>query len=155
MEQAVHRGNLARKVRSLLMKTVPNGCTAAEAQSSLKLANDIVDNYKFDRSKFEWPPASAYEAKPEPSKKSEPAPKPAPEPKAKTESAPRKKRTDSKQQALIDALRAKGGATADELLKRFGWLPHTLRGSISNLKRKQGLVPKSKREGGVTRYWLD
>ena len=44
------------------------------------------------------------------------------------------------------------GATADALAKELGWLPHTLRASISTQSRKQGFKVERTRTDGVTSY---
>jgi hypothetical protein len=54
--------------------------------------------------------------------------------------AGRKTRAGSKQEQLIAMLRRKEGAGIDEIVKKFGWQPHTVRGAIAGaLKKKLGL----------------
>lgn len=56
----------------------------------------------------------------------------------------------SKGEMLVAML--KKGATADALTKKLGWLPHTLRASISTQSRKQGFKVERTRTDGVTTY---
>ena len=62
---------------------------------------------------------------------------------------PRGTRADSKQAQLIAMLKEKKGATVDEIVKAFGWQPHTVRGAIAGaLKKRLGLdVTSAKVEG--------
>jgi hypothetical protein len=80
-------------------------------------------------------------------------------PKSKTKSARKRKtkatvatantRSDSKQAKLIEMLKRPDGATIDEIVKKFEWQPHTVRGAIAGaLKKKLGLdVQSDKIEG--------
>ena len=55
-------------------------------------------------------------------------------------------RADSKQARLIVMLKEKKGATVDEIVKAFGWQPHTVRGAIAGaLKKRLGLDVKSEK----------
>jgi hypothetical protein len=75
----------------------------------------------------------------------------------------RKKTTDkgatsvspnSKTALLIELLSAPKGATPDELVKKIGWQPHSLRGAISGtLKKKMGLTVTSSIEDGRGRVY--
>jgi hypothetical protein len=58
-------------------------------------------------------------------------------------------RADSKQAKLIKMLKRPDGATIDEIVKKFDWQPHTVRGAIAGaLKKKLGLdVQSDKIEG--------
>jgi hypothetical protein len=58
-------------------------------------------------------------------------------------------RADSKQAKLIEMLKRPDGATIDEIVKKFEWQPHTVRGAIAGaLKKKLGLdVQSAKVEG--------
>ena len=57
-----------------------------------------------------------------------------------------RRRTGTKQEALIAMLRAEGGATIDEIVAALGWLPHTARGAMSGaLKKKLGLEVTSEK----------
>jgi hypothetical protein len=71
------------------------------------------------------------------------APKPAPVPVL----AP----TGGKQAVLITMLRSAAGATIAQMTEATGWLPHTVRGTISGvLRKKKGLnVIAEKRAGGA------
>ena len=62
---------------------------------------------------------------------------------------PSRTRADSKQSQLIAMLKAAKGASIDEIVKAFGWQPHTVRGAIAGaLKKKLGLdVTSEKIEG--------
>jgi predicted ArsR family transcriptional regulator len=59
------------------------------------------------------------------------------------------KRADSKQAKLIEMLKRPDGATIDEIVKKFEWQPHTVRGAIAGaLKKRLGLdVTSEKLEG--------
>jgi hypothetical protein len=61
---------------------------------------------------------------------------------------------DGRVAAVVALLKRKGGASPDELMKTFGWLPHTTRGFISKLASKYGYNVKSERVDGVRRYSL-
>ena len=59
---------------------------------------------------------------------------------------PVRRRSGTKQEALIAMLRAEGGATIDEIVAALGWLPHTARGAMSGaLKKKLGLEVTSEK----------
>jgi hypothetical protein len=47
---------MKRRIDSLLLKTMANGCTAAEAASSLAKATELVAKYGFVHTEFRWPP---------------------------------------------------------------------------------------------------
>ena len=75
-------------------------------------------------------------------------------PKAKRSAGAVKARTDTKQAKLIAMLRAPDGATIDEVVKAFGWLPHTARGAIYGaLKRKLDLTVVSEKVEGRGRVY--
>jgi hypothetical protein len=63
-------------------------------------------------------------------------------------------REGSKTAQLLDLLKRPGGATAKELMKATGWLPHSVRGFISGtLGKKMGLaVESAKGEDGERSY---
>lgn len=69
--------------------------------------------------------------------------------------APVQRRKGTKQEILIEMLRADGGATIDEIVEATGWKPHTVRGAMSGaLKKKLGLTitsEKVERRGRVYR----
>jgi len=57
-----------------------------------------------------------------------------------TKDTPIRTRANSKQAQLIEMLKSPKGATIDEIVAAFGWLPHTVRGAIAGaLKKKLGL----------------
>ncbi|HVY21188.1 MAG TPA: DUF3489 domain-containing protein [Bauldia sp.] len=62
---------------------------------------------------------------------------------------PGRTRSDSKQAQLIAMLKTAKGASIEEIVKAFGWQPHTVRGAIAGaLKKKLGLdVTSEKIEG--------
>jgi Protein of unknown function (DUF3489) len=67
--------------------------------------------------------------------------------------APRAARADSKQARLIEMLKRKEGASIDEIVKAFGWQPHTVRGAIAGaLKKKLGLHVISEKVDGRRVY---
>ncbi|WP_136653128.1 DUF3489 domain-containing protein [Paracoccus aeridis] len=73
---------------------------------------------------------------------------------AETPTAPVQRRKGTKQETLIEMLRAEGGATIDEIVAETGWLSHTVRGAMSGaLKKKLGLtIISEKVDGGARRY---
>jgi hypothetical protein len=55
-------------------------------------------------------------------------------------------RADSKQAQLIEMLKRPDGATIDEIVKKFNWQAHTVRGAIAGaLKKKLGLKVESEK----------
>ena len=55
-------------------------------------------------------------------------------------------RAGTKQETLIEMLRAEGGATIDEIVAETGWQPHTVRGAFAGaLKKKLGLEVTSEK----------
>jgi hypothetical protein len=46
-------------------------------------------------------------------------------------------RSDSKQAKLIELLERPDGATIDEIVKKFEWQPHTVRGAIAGALKKK------------------
>lgn len=58
---ARERPLMKRRIDSLLLKTVANGCTAAEAASSLAKATELVAKYGFVHTEFRWPPEPSTE----------------------------------------------------------------------------------------------
>jgi predicted ArsR family transcriptional regulator len=63
-------------------------------------------------------------------------------------------RADSKQAKLIEMLKRPGGATIDEIVKKFEWQPHTVRGAIAGaLKKKLGLDVQSEKIEGRGRVY--
>ena len=67
-------------------------------------------------------------------------------PPAETPPAPVQRRKGTKQETLIEMLRADGGATIDEIVEATGWQAHTVRGAMSGaLKKKLGLTITSEK----------
>lgn len=63
-------------------------------------------------------------------------------------------RSGTKQEQLISMLRRPDGATIGEIVKAFGWQPHTVRGAISGaLKKKLGLKVTSEKIGDRGRVY--
>ncbi|QFQ87413.1 DUF3489 domain-containing protein [Paracoccus kondratievae] len=61
-------------------------------------------------------------------------------PPAETPTSAVQRRKGTKQETVIEMLRAEGGATIDEIVAATGWQPHTVRGAMSGaLKKKLGL----------------
>ncbi len=72
----------------------------------------------------------------------------------KGDKAPRKTRSDSKQARLVEMLKRKEGASIEEIIKAFGWQPHTVRGAIAGaLKKKLGLDVTSEKVEGRGRVY--
>lgn len=63
-------------------------------------------------------------------------------------------RTGTKQARMIELMRRPQGASIDEIVAETGWLPHTVRGTMTNaLKKRLGLTLTSeKTEGEPRRY---
>jgi hypothetical protein len=75
-------------------------------------------------------------------------------PPAETPPAPAQRRKGTKQETLIEMLRAEGGATIDEIVAATGWQPHTVRGAMSGaLKKKLGLTITSEKVDGRGRCY--
>jgi hypothetical protein len=67
---------------------------------------------------------------------------------------PVRRRSGTKQEALIAMLRAEGGATIGEIVAALDWQPHTARGAMSGaLKKKLGLTIASERVDGRGRAY--
>jgi hypothetical protein len=67
---------------------------------------------------------------------------------------PRSTRADSKQAQLIEMLKSPEGATIDEIVKKFDWQAHTVRGAIAGaLKKKLGLNVQSEKVEGRGRVY--
>ncbi|UPH71211.1 DUF3489 domain-containing protein [Abyssibius alkaniclasticus] len=75
-------------------------------------------------------------------------------PPPETPTAPVKHRKGTKQETLIEMLRAEGGATIDEIVAQTGWQSHTVRGAMSGaLKKKLGLEVTSEKVEGRGRVY--
>ena len=82
------------------------------------------------------------------------AAKPARKRKARPNGKTRGTRADSKQAKLIEMLKRPDGATIDEIVKKFEWQPHTVRGAIAGaLKKKLGLDVQSEKVEGRGRVY--
>ena len=80
----------------------------------------------------------------------DPEDKPAAEPAP----APVRRRSGTKQEALIAMLRAEGGATIDEIVEALGWRTHTVRGAMAGaLRKKLGLTITSEKVEGRGRCY--
>ncbi len=76
------------------------------------------------------------------------------DPPAETPTAPAQRRKGTKQETLIEMLRAEGGATIDEIVEATGWQAHTVRGAMSGaLKKKLGLTITSEKIEGRGRVY--
>lgn len=66
----------------------------------------------------------------------------------------RTRRTGTKQEVVIAMLRAKDGATIEEIMAATSWAPHTTRGFLSGaLKKKLGLAISSEKIEGRERIY--
>ncbi|MEI4235014.1 DUF3489 domain-containing protein [Roseovarius sp. D22-M7] len=76
------------------------------------------------------------------------------QPKPEATPQPVRRRSGTKQDALIAMLSAEGGATIDEIVAALDWQPHTARGVISGaLKKKLGLTIISEKVDGRGRCY--
>lgn len=71
--------------------------------------------------------------------------------------APKRDQTEtrggSKIDTLIGLMKAKSGATIDQLVRATGWQPHSVRGAISGTCKKElGLKVESQRVDGARVY---
>jgi predicted transcriptional regulator len=63
-------------------------------------------------------------------------------------------RANSKQAQLIEMLKRPEGATIEEIVKKFAWQAHTVRGAIAGaLKKKLGLDVQSEKVEGRGRVY--
>jgi hypothetical protein len=63
-------------------------------------------------------------------------------------------RANSKQVQLIEMLKSPDGATIEEIVKKFDWQAHTVRGAIAGaLKKKLGLNVQSEKVDGRGRVY--
>ena len=75
-------------------------------------------------------------------------------PPAETPPAPAQRRKGTKQETLIEMLRAPEGATIAEIAAALDWQPHTARGAIAGaLKKKLGLTIISEKVEGRGRVY--
>jgi len=74
--------------------------------------------------------------------------------KSRRRAAPKQTRADSKQAQLIEMLKRPDGATIEEIVKKFKWQAHTVRGAIAGaLKKKLGLDVQSEKIEGRGRVY--
>jgi hypothetical protein len=84
--------------------------------------------------------------------------------KTKTKTSPKRKaqtkakapgtRANSKQAQLIEMLKSSDGATIEEIVKKFDWQAHTVRGALAGaLKKKLGLNVQSEKVEGRGRVY--
>ena len=72
----------------------------------------------------------------------------------KAKSPETKPKRGAKQQALLELLERKTGATITELAEATGWQPHTVRGAIAGvLKKRLGLNVTSEKIDGRGRVY--
>jgi hypothetical protein len=119
---------------------------AAEAKADAKAAEKRIAKAKTAKAKGKAKTARRPNGTILPKAKGAKAKAKAPAKKAKPAAA----KAGSKGEMLITML--KKGATADALAKKLGWLPHTLRASISTQSRKHGFKVERTRTDGVTSY---
>lgn len=63
-------------------------------------------------------------------------------------------RANSKQAQLIEMLKSRDGVTIEEIVKKFDWQAHTVRGAIAGaLKKKLGLDIQSEKVEGRGRVY--
>jgi hypothetical protein len=63
-------------------------------------------------------------------------------------------RTGTKQARMIELMRRTEGASIDEIVAETGWLPHTVRGTMTNaLKKRLGLTLTSEKADGEPRRY--
>lgn len=60
---------------------------------------------------------------------------------------------ESKQATVIEMLKHPGGTTIAQVCEATGWLPHTVRGFASTIKKKLGLTITSTKEQGSERTY--
>ncbi|MBW6495556.1 MAG: DUF3489 domain-containing protein [Burkholderiaceae bacterium] len=79
---------------------------------------------------------------------------PAPASSTQNMAEPLRRRIGTKQEALIEMLRAPGGATIEEIATALEWAAHTVRGAIAGaLKKKLGLDVTSEKVEGRGRIY--
>ena len=65
---------------------------------------------------------------------------------AETTTAPVQRRKTTKQEMLIEMLRAEGGASMAEIIEATGWQAHTARATLSTLGKKRGIPVTSAKD---------
>ncbi|ARP98179.1 DUF3489 domain-containing protein [Pseudorhodoplanes sinuspersici] len=72
----------------------------------------------------------------------------------KSKDKPAAARANSKQAQLIEMLKSPDGATIEEIVKKFDWQAHTVRGALAGaLKKKLGLNVQSEKVDGRGRVY--
>lgn len=67
---------------------------------------------------------------------------------------PKGYRTGTKQARMIELMRRPQGASIEEIVAETGWLPHTVRGTMTNaLKKRLGLILTSEKADGEPRRY--
>ena len=74
-----------------------------------------------------------------------------PAPAASSSTADEKRFT--KQDLVLDLLRADSGVTLAMIVEATGWLSHTARAALTGLRKKGHAIEKAKVDG-ATRYWI-
>ena len=160
--------NLYRKVRSLIAKTVPNGCTAPEHVSATNLAATLVKKHDLDAARIDWPaPPAGFvwsggpgrtvivetPAKVEPKGKARKPAEPKAKPARSRKPAVPKGESKAKQPPFTNGERLAtlaarpGGFTIEDITTMLGILPHTARALISvELRKLRGLKVEIVRE---------
>lgn len=77
----------------------------------------------------------------------------APEPESPPAKKDMPKREGSKQQAMIDLLSRKQGATIKQLQDATGWQKHSLHGAMANMKKKLSIAIESTKDTGGERVY--
>jgi hypothetical protein len=73
---------------------------------------------------------------------------------SKAREKPTASRSNSKQAQLIEMLKSPDGATIEEIVKKFDWQAHTVRGALAGaLKKKLGLNVQSEKVEGRGRVY--
>lgn len=76
------------------------------------------------------------------------------QPETEASPEPSRRRSGTKQEAVIAMLRAEGGASIEEIAAATNWAPHTARGFMSGaLKKKLGLTITSEKVDGRGRCY--
>lgn len=61
-------------------------------------------------------------------------------------------KTQTKQSIIVALLSQEGGTTLQELVKATEWQPHSVRGHLSNLRKKRGMAIESFENQGKRIY---
>ncbi len=88
----------------------------------------------------------------QPKKRRQRATRKAADPEQKAKTSPSAIRPGTKQALLVELLSRRKGATVTDLQKATGWLPHTVRASLTGLRKKGFTVASEKPEKGERFY---